>query len=204
MNIYERQKDLPLKIPESVAVVGAGGVGSWVALFFALLGTKKIIVIDDDNIEEHNLNRTPFTTFDVGSLKVDAVANLISERRPDCEVITISKRIEYIKDEKTKEEIKNAEVIIDCRDVMQPLPFEHDKIIALRYDGEEVWIGINPNYKKYWGEGGGYRTVPSFVAPPVFMAIISLVIVALKEELLNERDKEISFKLSDFVGNIFS
>ena len=204
MDIYERQKDLPLKIPKSVAVIGAGGVGSWVALFFALLGTKKIIIIDDDNIEEHNLNRTPFTTLDVGSLKVDALANLINERRLDCEVITISKRIEHIRDEEVRDEVKNVEIIIDCRDVMQPLPFKHNRVIALRYDGEEVWMCINPDYEKYWGEEGGYRTVPSFIAPPVFLAIMSLIIVALKEDLLNEKEKEVGFKLSDFVEKLFS
>ena len=49
-DIYNRQQSLNLQIPESVSVIGVGGVGSWVALNLALVGVKKLILYDPDII----------------------------------------------------------------------------------------------------------------------------------------------------------
>ena len=84
--IYERQKDLADYTAKTALVIGVGGVGSWIALFSALLGVEYLIIFDTDTLEEHNLNRTPFTTAQVGKLKTDAIAELISERRPFCTI----------------------------------------------------------------------------------------------------------------------
>ena len=53
-------------LKSSVLIVGAGGVGSPIAIYLAALGVGKIGVVDKDNVEISNLSRQIiFTTKDV-------------------------------------------------------------------------------------------------------------------------------------------
>ncbi|ASI98563.1 ThiF family adenylyltransferase [Thermococcus celer] len=62
------------KLGEStVAVVGAGALGSWEVYFLHKLGVGKIIVIDRDFVDESDLPRTVYTKEDVGKPKVEAL-----------------------------------------------------------------------------------------------------------------------------------
>ncbi len=63
------------KLGEStVAVVGAGALGSWEAYFLHKLGVGKIIVIDRDFVDESDIPRTIYTKGgDVGKPKVEAL-----------------------------------------------------------------------------------------------------------------------------------
>ncbi|HHH99881.1 MAG TPA: HesA/MoeB/ThiF family protein [Thermococcus litoralis] len=62
------------KLSEStVAVVGAGALGSWEVCFLHKLGVGKIIVIDRDFVDESDLPRTVYTEEDVGKPKVEAL-----------------------------------------------------------------------------------------------------------------------------------
>jgi len=79
-----RQQALELKLPGSVAVVGCGGVGSWVALFLALSGVEEIWLFDGDTVSEHNLNRVLLTKADVGASKSEKLEELIHKYRPGC------------------------------------------------------------------------------------------------------------------------
>lgn len=79
--LYQRQENLELKLPSRVVVVGCGGAGSWAGLFCALCGVEDITLVDPDVVETSNLNRTPYKLSDVGRPKVDALAELIMERR---------------------------------------------------------------------------------------------------------------------------
>jgi len=187
MNLYERQKDLNLKIPESVAILGVGGIGSWVALFMAMVGVKKIVVIDPDIIEEHNLNRTPFRLYQVGMPKVQALAELIYERRKDIEVYPL---IKLETEEFTKEFLRDVDIIIDCRDHEEFFDEEElqEKVVAkLGYDGFGMSIVFHPR-KPSWGEDiRRYTTTPSYLVPPVFLA--SLIVDAVVREWVPENQK---------------
>jgi len=84
---YERQRSL--SIPTyNVSIVGCGGTGTWVALFSAMSGSKKIKLFDSDAIELHNLNRLPFSPAQIGEEKTKVLKELIQQLRPDCTVIT--------------------------------------------------------------------------------------------------------------------
>lgn len=62
------------KLGEStVAVVGAGALGSWEVYFLHKLGVGKIIVIDRDFVDESDLPRTIYTKEDVGKPKVEVL-----------------------------------------------------------------------------------------------------------------------------------
>ena len=57
-------------IKSSVLIVGAGGLGSPIAIYLAALGVGKIGIVDKDNVEISNLSRQIiFTTDDIEKKK---------------------------------------------------------------------------------------------------------------------------------------
>lgn len=83
---YERQQSLGLTIPKSVAVVGCGGVGSWVAILLAMAGVPELWLFDNDHVSEHNRNRLPVWPDMVGNRKSTAVMETICQLRPQCRI----------------------------------------------------------------------------------------------------------------------
>jgi molybdopterin/thiamine biosynthesis adenylyltransferase len=67
----------------SVAIVGAGGIGSPAIQYLAAAGIGRLVLIDDDAVEPSNLQRqTIFTTADTGIAKVDAAAAAATRINP--------------------------------------------------------------------------------------------------------------------------
>ncbi|MEG3165071.1 molybdopterin-synthase adenylyltransferase MoeB [Sphingomonas sp. PB2P19] len=67
----------------SVAIVGAGGIGSPAIQYLAAAGVGRMVLIDDDQVELSNLQRqTIFTTADTGRAKVDAAATAAARINP--------------------------------------------------------------------------------------------------------------------------
>jgi tRNA A37 threonylcarbamoyladenosine dehydratase len=158
-SLYDRQAGLPLHVPSSVTIVGVGGVGSWVAYFFALTGVKSLVLIDPDRVEESNRNRTPFHVWHVGDYKADALVEVIMECREDCEIETYNKRYEELTAvEKARSD--DTELFFDCRDVVSTL--DRQTPITGGYDGSEVTLHVKPDYNKVFSANDeeGYRTTP--------------------------------------------
>lgn len=201
-NIYERQRELPLSIPESIGIIGAGGVGSWVALGFGLTGTKQMCIVDDDIIEAHNLNRTPFKASDVGNNKATATAGLIYERRGDISIFPLENKVEGLGALELKELLK-SELIIDCRDTVMPLPKKiMDKIkVKTGYDGDSITLHFNPNYNNVWGdEPVRYTVTPSWLVPPMLLS--ALVISCICKNIKLEKEVITTIKLNDILDKI--
>lgn len=58
-------------------VIGAGGVGSWIApSLIKLIGATNVILVDGDTLEERNLDRQLFTRDQLGRNKAEALAEL--------------------------------------------------------------------------------------------------------------------------------
>lgn len=87
--MFERQKELLPSLPKAVAVVGCGGVGSWVAYLLALAGVKEIWLFDHDTVSENNLNRLPVPPDCLGMLKSEAMKKTIEALRPNCSVLAM-------------------------------------------------------------------------------------------------------------------
>ena len=77
-----------LKIARTKVVIGgAGGNGMWSALFCALVGILRLIVIDRDEVEFSNLNRSPFCSVkDVGEHKSHVTKRELESRFPEMRV----------------------------------------------------------------------------------------------------------------------
>ena len=86
--VYLRQSRVrDLVLPASIAVVGCGGIGSWVGFISAMSGVKRFSLFDSDTLERHNLNRLPYKETDVGKNKAKLLAELILSYRPSVEVL---------------------------------------------------------------------------------------------------------------------
>ncbi len=67
----------------SVAIVGAGGIGSPAIQYLAAAGIGRLVLIDDDAVEPSNLQRQAiFRTADTGKAKVDAAAAAAGRLNP--------------------------------------------------------------------------------------------------------------------------
>lgn len=97
-----------------IAVVGSGGTGSAVAEQLVRLGVRRITIVDPDSLTASNLTRVygSFAT-DVGSPKVDVLANHLRRIAPTLEV---DAKQATITDEGTARLLLDADVVFGCTD----------------------------------------------------------------------------------------
>jgi molybdopterin/thiamine biosynthesis adenylyltransferase len=77
-----------------VLVVGAGGLGSPIALYLAAAGVGHLGIIDPDSVELSNLQRQVIHhTPDVGTAKVTSAAEKIERINPDVDVVQYHDRL---------------------------------------------------------------------------------------------------------------
>lgn len=98
-----------------IAVVGIGGVGSWVAEALARSAVGKLTLIDLDDICATNINRQIHARSDtVGQLKVAAMADRIAAINPACQVVQIE---DFLTEETLEAYLADDfDVLIDCID----------------------------------------------------------------------------------------
>lgn len=111
---YEGQ----LKLTESRAlIIGAGGLGSPVAMYLASAGVGNIVIVDFDHIELSNLQRQILHgTSDIGRQKVDSAKETLQELNPEITVTTINKRLE---EDELREQVKLADIVLETTDNFQ-------------------------------------------------------------------------------------
>src|SRR5213078_4577308 len=79
----------------SVLVVGAGALGSPVALYLAGAGVGRLGVVDDDDVELSNLHRQPLHfTPDIGEPKAESAAAKLRFLNPDIVVEAYRMRVD--------------------------------------------------------------------------------------------------------------
>jgi adenylyltransferase/sulfurtransferase len=76
-------------VQSKVLIVGAGGLGSPVALYLAAAGVGKLGILDFDRVDLSNLQRQIIhDTADVGKAKVESAKERINAMNPNVEVVT--------------------------------------------------------------------------------------------------------------------
>ncbi|HEV2772550.1 MAG TPA: molybdopterin-synthase adenylyltransferase MoeB [Thermoleophilaceae bacterium] len=85
-----------IKLLESkVLLLGAGGLGSPVALYLAAAGVGRLGLVDDDVVDVSNLQRQVIHTGSrVGEPKVDSAEQAIHDLNPDVEVVKYNTRLD--------------------------------------------------------------------------------------------------------------
>src|SRR5215470_5826263 len=89
---FSRLRLIPWWDQEKIAkcrllVVGAGALGNEILKNAALLGFRKVVLVDLDRIEESNLSRTVlYRDRDIGSYKADVAARAFTELAPNATI----------------------------------------------------------------------------------------------------------------------
>ena len=95
-------------------VIGAGGLGSPVALYLATAGVGTITIVDDDVVDVTNLQRQiAHTLARIGQPKVASIAAAIAAINPDVRVIALQTRADP---QQLGAWVAAADVVIDCSD----------------------------------------------------------------------------------------
>jgi len=97
-----------------VLIIGAGGLGSPVALYLAAAGVGYITLADDDRVELTNLQRQIAHAMDsLGENKAVSAARRMRAMNPDVTVRTLAERLTG---EPLMEAVAQADVVLDCSD----------------------------------------------------------------------------------------
>lgn len=98
----------------SVALVGAGGIGSPAIQYLAGAGIGRLIVIDDDRVELSNLQRqTLFGSNSIGTPKAIAAREAVARLNPD---VVVEPHVARIDAANAAALIAGADVVIDGSD----------------------------------------------------------------------------------------
>lgn len=148
----------------TVALIGAGGIGSPAIQYLAGAGVGTLRLIDDDVVALSNLQRqTLFATADIGRPKVEVAAERVAALNPDVVVEPVTVRL----DEATAEALlKGADVIIDGCDNFRTRLIVSDVATRLRiplissavgqFDGQIAtwrgWEADKPCFRCFTGD----------------------------------------------------
>ncbi|VTU14745.1 Molybdopterin-synthase adenylyltransferase [Variovorax sp. SRS16] len=95
-------------------VIGAGGLGSPVALYLAAAGVGRVTLVDDDEVDLTNLQRQiAHTSARIGMAKVDSAAEAMHAINPQVVVDTHRLRADTAL---LAQLVATADVVIDCSD----------------------------------------------------------------------------------------
>jgi molybdopterin/thiamine biosynthesis adenylyltransferase len=125
-------------------VVGAGGLGSPVALYLGSAGVGHITLVDDDVVDLTNLQRQiAHSVARVGQPKVESAAQAIAAINPDVRVTCIQARADAAR---LHSLVADADVVLDCcdnfatRQAVNAACMAHGKPLvsgaAVRFDGQ--------------------------------------------------------------------
>ena len=132
----------------SIAVVGAGGLGSPALLYLAAAGVGRLTVIDDDRVSLDNLQRQVLhDTAGVGEPKTHSALRRLDALNPDSRVRTVERRIDA---ENARDVLRGHDVVLDGSDNFSTKFAVNDACVELgiaaviagilRFDGQVVSV----------------------------------------------------------------
>ncbi|MCK5151070.1 MAG: ThiF family adenylyltransferase, partial [Candidatus Thorarchaeota archaeon] len=105
------EDDIKRVLQSTVAMVGAGGIGSPTLRLLTSLGFGSIRIIDGDKVELHNLQRQNiYYTEDIGKPKASTATHHLSLVNPDITFVPVERQIDI---ENAIEILDGVDVIID-------------------------------------------------------------------------------------------
>jgi molybdopterin/thiamine biosynthesis adenylyltransferase/rhodanese-related sulfurtransferase len=114
----------------SVLCIGAGGLGSPIAMYLAAAGVGKIGIVDFDTVDYSNLQRQILhTDADVGHPKAESAKETIHGINPHCEVVLHNTRITS---ENALELIRPYDIVVDGTDNFPTRYLTNDACVLLK------------------------------------------------------------------------
>ncbi len=97
-----------------VLIIGAGGLGSPVAMYLAAAGVGQLVLVDFDEVDLSNLQRQILHgSHDLGRPKVESARDTLAVINPEVSVTAINKKLEG---EALLAEVEKADVVVDASD----------------------------------------------------------------------------------------
>src|SRR6185437_4752008 len=113
----------------SVLCIGAGGLGSPIAMYLAAAGIGKLGIVDFDTVDFSNLQRQILHgTEDVGRPKAQSAKETIKSINPGCEVVIHNTRLSS---ENAMEIIKPYDIVVDGTDNFPTRYLTNDACVLL-------------------------------------------------------------------------
>ena len=98
----------------SALVVGAGGLGSPVAIYLAAAGVGTLVLADGDRVDLTNLQRQILhRQAGIGRPKAESGRDSLAEINPQCKVVPL---VERLAGEALEAQISEADIVLDCSD----------------------------------------------------------------------------------------
>ena len=114
----------------SVLCIGAGGLGSPIAMYLAAAGIGKIGIVDFDTVDFSNLQRQILhTDADVGRSKAESAKETIRGINPHCEVVLHNTRISS---ENALDLIRPYDIVVDGTDNFPTRYLTNDACVILK------------------------------------------------------------------------
>jgi adenylyltransferase/sulfurtransferase len=114
----------------SVLCIGAGGLGSPIAMYLAAAGVGKIAIVDFDAVDFSNLQRQILhSTEDVGRLKTVSAKETISSLNPGTEVVLHNTRLTS---ENALDLLKPYDIVVDGTDNFPTRYLTNDACVLLK------------------------------------------------------------------------
>tara|TARA_R110000787_G_scaffold99401_2_gene203951 strand:- start:46 stop:621 length:576 start_codon:yes stop_codon:yes gene_type:complete len=77
-----------------IMIIGAGGIGSYLASFLDRIGIYEITIFDNDTLEEKNLTYQNYDKEDIGLLKVNNLSKVLPSIKPQPYLVLVEKQME--------------------------------------------------------------------------------------------------------------
>jgi len=183
----------------TVAIVGAGGIGSLVTILLIRLGIGRIIIIDHDIVEESNLNRLAGSTQkDVKNktAKVKMLAKYGAKINSKCHITAVQKSI---LDEDSHQYVKQADVVFGCTDTQSSRSIINELSVKYLIPYFDTGTGIQADEKLNIAHAGGQVRI---VIPGMgcLNCINGIDLDIAQQEMLPEKDRQIAIQRGYIAG----
>lgn len=169
----------------SVLLVGAGGLGSPMAMYLAAAGVGRIGIVEFDRVDASNLHRQVlFGESDVGRLKIDAAEDRLREINPH---ITMPRHPVRLDATNAREIVQQYDVVADGSDTFATKYLVNDACVlegkpnvygsVLRFQGEVSVFGVEggPCYRCLYPEPPPPGMMPSCAEAGVLGVLPGLI-----------------------------
>jgi adenylyltransferase/sulfurtransferase len=155
----------------SVLLIGAGGLGSPLALYLSAAGIGRIGIVDFDVVDQSNLQRQILhSTADVGKAKLESARERIQAMNPN---VTVETHSTLLSSENARDIVRNYDVVVDGTDnfptrylvndvcVLERKPNVYGSIFRFEGQASVFYAEEGPCYRCLYSEPPPPGLVPS-------------------------------------------
>lgn len=173
-------------LKSSALVIGAGGLGSPVALYLAASGIGRLTLCDNDNVDLTNLQRQiVHRTQSVGMPKVASAKQTLASINPEINVVALKERVEG---DRLMELVADHDVVVDASDnfatrhaVNRACVMHRKPLVSgagVRFDGQVAVFDLrqpdSPCYHCLFPEQGESEDMPCAIMG-VFAPLVGII-----------------------------